>query len=152
MAQDHDVALAGAIFLRRERASENRLHTQDGKESGRDGGTADGLGAFSTAHIEALKSIRSHLLERTVLALPVQVIRGRDGEQAHSREALRGRDVPDLHDAGGVLIGQRTKEHRVHDGEDRGVGSYAERQDEYSGQGEPWIAQQDPQAEAKVCN
>ncbi len=152
MAQDHDVALARAIFFRRERASKNRLHTQDGKESGRDGGTADGFGTFAATHIEALKSIRSHLVERAVLALPVQIIRRRDGEQCHSGEALRRRDVPDLHDAGGVLVGQRTHEHRVHNGEDRGVGPYAEREDDDSGQGEPWVAQQDAKAEAKVCN
>src|SRR4029077_6980745 len=130
----------------------NRLHTEDGKESGRDGRSTDGLGTFAAAYIETAKSIRNHLFERAVLALPVQVIRRRDGEQVHTGEALRGRDVPDLHDAGGVLVGQRAKEHRVHDGEDRGVGPYPERQDDDGGQGEPRVAQQDANAVAKVCN
>jgi len=57
--------------------------------------------------------------------------------------------VPDLHDTGGALVGQRPKEHRVHNGEDRGVGPYAEPQDNDSGQGEPWVAQQDAQAESE---
>ena len=104
MAQNHDVALPRTIFLRRESTSKNRLHTQDGKESRRDGRTADGFGPFAASHIEVFKSIRGQLFERAVLAQPIQVIRRRDREEAHSREALGGRDVPDLHNAGGVLV------------------------------------------------
>ena len=87
-----------------------------------------------------------------VLCLPIKVVGGGDGKQGHAGEALGGRNVPDLHDAGGILVGERAEEHSIDNGEDCRVGPDAERQDQACGEGEPRIPQQDAQAEAKVVN
>src|SRR5258708_10784778 len=87
-----------------------------------------------------------------VLGLPIKVVGRGDRKQRHAGEALGGRNMPDLHDAGGILVGERAKEHAIDSRKDRGVGPDAERQDRDCGEGETRIAQQDAQSEAKVTN
>jgi hypothetical protein len=58
--------------------------------------------------------------------------------------------VPNLHDSRGVLIGEGAEEDRVHHGENGGVGTDAQSEEEDGGYAEAWIAKEDAKAKAKV--
>ncbi len=58
--------------------------------------------------------------------------------------------MPNLHDAGGVLEGQRAEENGVHDGKNRGVGANTQGEQEDGHDREAWVAKEDAKAELKV--
>src|SRR5260370_2327362 len=151
VSQNHYVSLAWTVFVWGEGTAKNRLHAQDRKECWRDARSAEGLGTLA-AHVEAVKPIRRYLLKRMVLCLPIKVVGRGDRKQRHAGEALGGRNMPGLHDAGGILVGERAKEHAIDNGKDRGVGPDAERQDHDCGEGQPPNAQPGAQSGAKGSN
>src|SRR5580693_8013654 len=119
------MALAGPVFFGGESAAHGRLGAEDGEEACRDGSTEEGIGAVLASEIENRPTVGSHIFKGSVLALPIEKVGWRDGEVTHPRKAFGGRDVPNLHDAGGVLVGEGAEEDGVHHGENRGVGANA---------------------------
>lgn len=149
VAQHNHVALAGLIFVGRKGAAEQRLDAKQGKEVRGDGCGLDGFGTFRAADGEGSKAVGCHVLKRGVLALPVQIVGGRNRKHGHAGEALGRRNVPDLHDAGRVFERQRAKKDGVDDGENGGVGPDAQGE-HYDGRDrEPRIAAQDAQGKAE---
>src|ERR1700723_859420 len=100
--------------------------------------------------MENRATVGSHIFKGSVLALPIEKVGWRDGEVAHPREAFGGRHVPNLHDSGGVLVGERAQENGVHQGEDCGVGANAQSEQEDGGDGETGVAKEDAKAELQV--
>src|SRR6202030_3869010 len=105
VAEEDGVVGAGAVFVGDEAAAEQGTGAQNGKEvRGNRGGFKD-FGAI-LAEGQAAAAVDGHGLEGGALRSPVEVIGGGDGEEGHAGEAFGGRDVPDLHEAGWVLVGE----------------------------------------------
>ena len=150
VAEEHDVTLARAVLIGRKRAAEKRTDTKEREKVGCYRTGLNGLRALLAAKCKSVEAVGGHLFKRGTLALPVEVIGGRNREHGQAGKALRGRHVPNQHDAGGVFIEQRTKKDGVYDGEDGGVSTDAQGQDQNGGDGEAWIATQDSQREPQI--
>src|ERR1700751_5471533 len=90
-------------------------------------------------------AIGCHGVEALVLALPVEEVGIGDGA-FHEVVFV----VEERHQPIGIRIGQRVEQHRVHDGEDGGVGADAKRQRENRNRGEAWRPAQLAQSVAKI--
>jgi len=75
-----------------------------------------------------------HLFEDA--GLPLKEVKLRDAVQAIGKAGHLRRKIDH---AIGVGVGERLQQHRVHDGEDGGVGSDAQRQGGNGGDGKAWI-------------
>ena len=60
------------------------------------------------------------------------------------------RNVPNLHDARRILVGERSQQHGVHHGENRGVGADTQCEEEDSRSREAWITSENPEAMAQI--
>jgi hypothetical protein len=80
---------------------------------------------------------RGHVFEDGVLVLPVEEVERGDAIAAAARRLL-----PNHHDAVRVAVGQGLEQHAVHETEDGGVGSDAEREGQQRDDGEAGRAAQ----------
>ena len=58
--------------------------------------------------------------------------------------------MPNLHDARRILVGERSQQHGVHHGENRGVGADTQCEEEDSRSREAWITSENPEAMAQI--
>lgn len=78
MAQDDDRSSRRSILVGGEGASPGRLHSQDGKEAGRNAPRPDALRLFHIGQIDAYLYRRGHIVEDTIPLPPIEEVCRRD--------------------------------------------------------------------------
>ena len=139
--QRHPVAAARCGFFRSERATDDRLDSEDAEELAIDDGRSRILGGVARRRWKITASVRRHGLERRALRAPIPEVGDRDERIALARgEKSRG----DGHDSIGAGIRQRLQEHGVHHAEDRRIGADPERHDDDGEHGKARTVSQRP--------
>ena len=132
VADDHDVAAVGSLFLGGEGAAEDDGRAEEAEVGFGNVDAVDLLGNDAgEVEARATEIVGGDVLKDAGLGFPDVVVNRR----AAGAVALR-KGVHELHDALGLGIGERFQEDGVDDGEDSGVGSDAEGDSGDGGQGE----------------
>ncbi len=105
VAEQDDVTLAGAVFVRCERTAQQWLDTEQRKKIRSDRRGLNSFGTLFSADVEGPESVSGHVFERGTLAPPVEVVGRRYRKHGQAGETLGWRNVPDLQDAGRVVEG-----------------------------------------------
>jgi hypothetical protein len=151
VAQDHDGGGAGPVFFGEEGAPLREIHTQDGKEVGRDFAKVDVLGFSWLAERASIEERPGHL-ERTACALAIEKIRvgnilfavdfcvPRIGMAVHGDELV------------GFWIGQRLQQHTIDEGEHHSRCANAERKGQQGYGSKPGPLAQGANRVAEILN
>jgi hypothetical protein len=129
IANDGDTATPRRILIGQKDAPVCRIHANDLEEAGADGGRNQRFRIAKAGERELAETVNRHALEELRIALPVVVVRGRHRERRHIRKRTLRRNVKQAHEAIGLLVGQRPEQDGVHDAENRGIGTDAQRED-----------------------
>ncbi len=135
------------IFISCDSSSVISLRAQQRKKIRRDARGRDAFGPFTSGQIQILIFEAGHLFEDLALRAVVFVLRS-FGRQPLDAQFLKV--APDHHQAIGVLIRQRPQEDAIHNTEDRGVSSNAERQHQHHSEREARMLPQTRNPVAKV--
>jgi len=142
VAQHDDVSMAIRVFFGCEGATDDWRGTEDLKKFRRYNDAWHRFRLVLAGHRHRGAMEDRHRIKGAALALPVEVICRRNGEDFHAREAFLRRDVVDHGDALGIGIRQRSQQHCIDDAEDRTIGADSERQDDDRAQCKPRILAQ----------
>ena len=132
----------GLIFLRREHAAKHWLNTQRCEKAWRHRTRVHLFRLITTSDGETVVGVNGHIVEYVVLFLPVQVIRRRHRKLRHTGKALRGRNMPDPHQAIGIFKFKWPQQYGIYDAEYGGVDANARGQRDYRDRGKTWALQQ----------
>ena len=132
VAQHHDLAAVGRVLLRGEGAAQDHRSAEEAEVAL---GDVDAVELLRMVAGEVVAGaghvVGGHFLEDAGLPL-VGVKLGNVGEEAVGQDG----GVEEFDHAIGVGIAERLEQHRIDDAEDGGVGSDAQRQRGYGGDGE----------------
>jgi hypothetical protein len=122
MTQDDDLLFAGLIFAGKKRPAERRADFEDVEEVGGDPRAAKLHGLGHTGERDRPSGLGGHVVEDSVVFLPVQEVQGRDAVAFEHRRLFEYANDPI-----GVLVRQRLEQDGVDEREDRRVGADSQR-------------------------
>ena len=145
--RDHgDWSHAGFLVFRKEASPFKGLNFQNGKEVGRNGSTRDQLRLVASRKDKAFAPITTRDgFEALALLFPFDELR-----PGHRRCAFTSPSLPNLDHPIRLLNRQWSKQYPVHNAENRGVGSDAQREGEHGHRGEAGVLQQLAEGVAKI--
>ncbi len=132
VGEDGGLERPACIFPRRKPAADDRLHSQRGEKVGGDEAGAEAIRLAFSGEVGSLRPHQAEVADGAELAFPVLEIGHR-----HQLRAPCLVHAAKHHHTIRIRIRQRPQQHRVDDGEDRGVGSDSERERQENHGGEP---------------
>ena len=124
LAQDSDAVPAPFLSARRKQRAEQRLNSQDGPQACREAPALDLFRAVRFGKAENHPVISAHV-HKSVVFSPQRVVIGQRGTAL--RHAVGDKAGPNTDQALGTRIWQRPQQDGVHDAEQAGIDSHAER-------------------------